>query len=389
MRTWVLEEKFCTGSGCASGHKCQRLASFIPSRRLICKKDKESVQFRIKCTPKANFSTVKWDNCKTQRCTVEITQDKSYRLLFRFGRKDNLKSKPQKKDPGWGVTPLIAMKSRRLSWRRLDLPQHITSVICSVTECLPLAPKNNSKVTAGLQDRQSWISFFLVSWSSFLYGLGYVFFCFYSKNLGGSKDGLVEKLQRLWLDLILPVTDFHVSLQTQHLCWPSRTAAYLGQNFRSRANAVLQELHLLPLFKWYNPAEPQSGHTQGRARSLQRLPVSMQNTKNNQSRPRTGYFSPHTHSKQLQIWDSSLQQVTNPQSSEMGSAGRWAMGLGSSPQHCSSQGFFPLVHAPEYSVGEQEFRVVSMLFTSASVSTFSHQSTSNKHCICCLINTRR
>lgn len=102
---------------------------------------------------------------------------------------------------------------------------------------------------------------------------------------------------------------------------------------------LLQELPLLPLFQWYNPAEPQSGHTQGgRARSLQRLPISMQNTPNNQSRPRSGCSSPPTRSKQLQIWDSSLQQVTNSQSNE---TGRWAMGLGSPPQHCSSQ-FLPL-----------------------------------------------
>lgn len=149
MRTWVLEEKFCTGSGCASGHKCQRVASFIPSHRLICKKDKESVQFCIKCTLKANFSTVKWYNCKTQRCTVEITQDKSYRLLFRSGRNDNLKWKPQKKYPGWGVIPLRAMKSWRWSWRRLDLPQNLMFVICSMTECLPLAPKKRQQSHRG------------------------------------------------------------------------------------------------------------------------------------------------------------------------------------------------------------------------------------------------
>lgn len=145
---WEHEEKFCTGSGCASGHKCQRVASFIPSHRLICKKDKESVQFCIKHTPKANFSTVKWDNCKTQRCTVEITQDKSYRLLFRFGWNYNLKSKPQKKYPGWGVIPLRAMKSWRLSWKRLDLPQHIMFVICSM-RVLALGPQKQQQSHSG------------------------------------------------------------------------------------------------------------------------------------------------------------------------------------------------------------------------------------------------
>jgi len=47
-----------------------------------------------------------------------------------------------------------------------------------------------------------------------------VMLCFASipKSLGRSKEGLVEKLQWLWLDLILPITDFRVSLQIQHLC---------------------------------------------------------------------------------------------------------------------------------------------------------------------------
>lgn len=167
-----------------------------------------------------------------------------------------------------------------------------------------------------------------------------VMLCFASipKSLGRSKEGLVEKLQWLWLDLIVPITDFRVSLQIQHLCWPSRNSRLSGTKLQIQSKHCCKSSLYCRYFSGTTQQNRSLDTLGRRARSLQRLPVSMQNTPNNQSRPRSGCSSPPTRFKQLQIWDSSLQQVTNSQSNE---TGRWAMGLGSPPQHCSSQ-FLPL-----------------------------------------------
>lgn len=134
----------------------------FPPTDYFCKKDKESVQFSIKRTPKANFSTVKWDNCKTKCCTVEITQDKSYRLLLRSGRNYNRKIKATE---NIGVGRLFLQKPGKKvgsrAERRLGLPQDMMSVIYSMDSVLALGPwKTRAKSQWGCRTDTTTFSWF-------------------------------------------------------------------------------------------------------------------------------------------------------------------------------------------------------------------------------------
>lgn len=129
-----------------------------------------------------------------------------------------------------------------------------------------------------------------------------------------------------------------------------------------------------------------SGHAQGkekrpRARSLQRLLSNMQNTKvNSNKRGQTSQWmflplhtlpaAPAWRRQSLQQTGSSQSNTWDPVFDCRGVADglRLSCGARRSPaQHCSSESFFPLDHAPKYSVEEWEvIRVFSLLSTLVS-----------------------
>jgi len=109
-----------------------------PSYRLFCKKDKESVQFSIKHTPKANFFY----------CQVRQLQNQ---MLYSGNNRTNptgcylglaeIITQSHKKYRGWGgCYPKSQEEVGSKAERRLDLPQDNKSVICSMDSVLALGP---------------------------------------------------------------------------------------------------------------------------------------------------------------------------------------------------------------------------------------------------------
>lgn len=83
---------------------------------------------------------------------MEITQDKSYRLLVKSGRNYNLKIKATENTRvGKIIPPKRQEKAGSRAERRLDLPHHVLFVTHSMTVWSPWLLKNKS--TVGLQDR--------------------------------------------------------------------------------------------------------------------------------------------------------------------------------------------------------------------------------------------
>lgn len=215
-----------------------------------------------------------------------------------------------------------------------------------------------------------------------------VMLCFASipKSLGRSKEGLVEKLQWLWLDLILPITDFRVSLQIQHLCWPSRNSRLSGTKLQIQSKHCCKSSLYCRYFSGTTQQNRSLGTHKEEEHAVSRGCQSACKIPQIIRADLAVDVLLHPHAPSSFRSETAVCSRSQILKATRQAGGPWASALlPSTAAHI----FFPLAHTPEYSVGEQELRVVCMLVTSASVSIFSHQSTSNKHCICCLIGTRR
>lgn len=278
--------------------------------------------------------------------------------------------------------------------RRLDLPQDILFVTHSMDSVEPLAPEEQEQWHRHRTDTAE-VSWFITRLSQ---AVDVVFCVVWGRVLLGftAKKAQIEAQMVQWKSLSMMVVAGPNSARYRFPCVTAHTASVLTQRKQGRIwdKPQPQPNHCAaraPSADVTGAGQPSrttaSGHAQGkekrlRARSLQRLLSNMHNTKLNSNKggqTSQWIFLPwHTLPAPLAWRRQSLQQTGSSQSNTwdpvLGCRG-WLMGC-SPAQPCSSEGFFPLVHAPEYSVEEWEMTddsLLSVLVSGLAFFSLEHQ----------------
>lgn len=108
-RTWVLDEKSLLAVVVQVATNAREWPPSFPPTDYFAKKTKTQDSFLLNVPQRPIFLLSSETNCETKCRSVEITQDKSYRLLLRSGRNHNLKIKATE---SFGVEGVIAPKAR-------------------------------------------------------------------------------------------------------------------------------------------------------------------------------------------------------------------------------------------------------------------------------------